>query len=244
MRPGKDFEFRIGAYRFRARVFSTFLIALAWIALLALGSWQVERLEWKLGLVAERHQRSEAPAIAPPAAGADIGDLEFRRVKLAGRFLHDREMYLGARSLNGNVGYHVVTPFAGEDGSTTLIDRGWIPLDRKDPAARAEGQIAGTVTLEGLIRAPGRKSWVVPDNAPDKNFWFFVDIPAMAAHAGLTDVREYFIEAGAEKNPGGYPIGGQSRIDLPNNHLSYAITWYCLALALMVIYLIYHRVKP
>ena len=173
-----------------------------------------------------------------------MNDLEFRRVRLTGHFLNDKEMYLAARSLNGNVGYHVVTPFLGDDGTTTLVDRGWIPLDRKDPATRAQGEISGTVTIEGLIRSPGRKSWVVPDNEADKNFWFFVDIPAMAAHAGLSDLRDYFVEAGPEKNPGGYPIGGQSHIDLPNNHLSYAITWYSLALALVIIYLIYHRVKP
>ncbi|HLF58023.1 MAG TPA: SURF1 family protein [Alphaproteobacteria bacterium] len=238
------FEFGLRGYRFRARLSSTFLIALALIALLGLGTWQVQRLHWKEGLNAERQERVTAPAIAAPAADADIGELEFRRVRLTGHFLHDQEMYLAARSLNGNVGYHVMTPFAGEDGAVTLVDRGWIPLENKEPARRAEGQVGGTVTIEGLLRTPGRKSWFVPDNQPDKNFWFYVDIAAMSAQAGLTDVRPYFIEAGPQANPGGLPIAGQSRIELPNNHLSYAITWYSLSFALVIIYFIYHRVKP
>ena len=174
----------------------------------------------------------------------DLAAFEFRKIRLTGYFLHDKEMYLAARSLNGNVGYHVVTPFQERDGRITLVDRGWIPLDKKAPSTRAGGQVPGKIAIEGLIRKPGRNSWFVPDNQPDKNFWFFVDIPAMAAHDGLVNVRPYFIEAGPAANPGGYPIGGQSRIELPNNHLSYAITWYSLAFALLVIYLIYHRVKP
>jgi len=240
----RTFAFGIGGFQFRARIFSSFLIFLALLALLGLGSWQVQRLQWKTALIAERQERMSAPAIAPPGADADPGEFTFRHVKLSGHFLHDKEMYLAARSLNGNLGYHVVTPFAGADGTATLVDRGWIPLDRKDPASRAAGEVAGTVTVEGLIRASQRGHWFLPDNQPAKNFWFYVDVPAMARHAGLAKVRPYFVEAGPEANPGGFPIGGQSRTELPNNHLSYAITWYALALALVVIYLVYHHVKP
>jgi surfeit locus 1 family protein len=244
MSTARTFEFRAGGFRFRARLGSSLLVFLAFLALFGLGSWQVQRLQWKTALIAEREERVSAPAIDPPAAGADIAAVEFRHVRLAGHFLHDKEMYLAARSMNGNIGYHVVTPIQSADGAITLFDRGWIPLDKKEPESRGEGQIAGEVAVEGLIRSDGRKGWFVPDNQPDKNFWFFVDIPAMAAHAGLANVRPFFVEAGPAPNPGGLPIGGQSRIELPNNHLSYAITWYSLALALVVIYLIYHRVKP
>ena len=149
-----------------------------------------------------------------------------------------------ARSMNGNVGYHVVTPFVLESGGTVLVDRGWIPLDHKDASSREAGEIAGETKVEGLIREAGHQGWLVPDNRPDENFWFFVDVPAMAAHAGLTDVRPYFVDAGPAQNPGGLPIGGQTRLWLPNDHLQYAITWFTLALALVVIYLIYHHVKP
>lgn len=246
MPQAKPYEFQVGPFRFRPTLKLTLWTIAALAMLLALGTWQVERLQWKLGLIAERTERVNAPVIAPPQvrSDADLAGVEFRHVTLTGHFLHDREMYLAARSLNDNLGFQVVTPFQGEDGVVTLVDRGWIPLDRKNPATRAEGQLQGTVTIDGLIRKPGRSSWFVPDNQTDQNVWFYVDIPPMAAHAGLANVRPYFVEAGKAPNPGGIPIGGQSRIELPNNHLSYAITWYSLAIALVVIYLIYHRVKP
>ena len=244
MSPDKTFEFAIGRFRFRPTWRRTIFVVPAIVILFGLGTWQVERLQWKLGLIHDRETRSTAPAMAPPASAEDIAEIEFRKVALAGRFLNDREMYLAARSLRGNLGYHVVTPFIGGDGEVTLVDRGWVPLDRKEPKSREAGEIEGTTTIEGLIRKQGRPGWFVPDNQPGKNFWFFVDIPAMAGHAGLAKVRPYFVEAGPGANPGGLPIGGQSQIELPNNHLSYAITWYSLSLGLLIIFLIYHRVKP
>lgn len=239
-----NLEFGIGRFRFRPTLGPTLVTVPMLIVLLALGSWQIDRLQWKLALIAERTERVNAPAMAPPDASSNIADIEYRPVKLEGHFLHDREMFLGARSLNGNVGYHVVTPFIGNDGVATLVDRGWVPLDRKNASTRPEGQLSGDVAIEGLVRGNQHASMFVPDNHPSENFWFFVDIPAMAAHAGLANVRPYFVEAGKARNPGGLPIGGQTRIELPNDHLQYAITWYSLAIALVVIYLIYHRVKP
>ncbi len=87
----------------------------------------------------------------------------------------------------------------------------------------------------------GRKGMFTPDNRPGENFWFYVDVPAMAAHAGLKRMHPFVIEAGPAANPGGFPIGGQSRVKLRNDHLQYAITWYSLAAALLVIYVLYHR---
>ena len=227
--------------RFRPTLWPTLFTVPALILLLGLGTWQVERLQWKEGLIATRTTRSSGPPIALPADSADPESYEFSKTALAGRFLNDKEMYLAARSLNGNTGFHVVTPFLLDDGRAILIDRGWIPLDRKDPTTRAEGELAGRVSVDGLLRASQKQSWLVPDNDPKMNVWFYVDVPAMAREAGLARVEPYFIEAGPAKNPGGYPIGGQSHIELPNNHLEYAITWYSFAVSLAVIYFLYHR---
>ena len=86
-----------------------------------------------------------------------------------------------------------------------------------------------------------QQNWLTPDNEPDKNFWFWIDIPAMARSAQVQDriVADGYLEADATPNPGGFPIGGQTPIDLPNDHLQYAITWYALAVALIVIYFLY-----
>ncbi|MFI4987299.1 MAG: SURF1 family protein [Alphaproteobacteria bacterium] len=232
---------RLALTAFRPTLWPTLFTIPALILLIGLGSWQVERLHWKEDLIATRTARSSGPSSALPADTADPAGYEFSKTRVTGYFLNDKEMYLAARSLNGNTGFHVVTPFVLADGSAILVDRGWIPLERKDPATRPAGELAGEVTILALLRASQRQNWLVPDNEPQHNVWFYVDVPAMARAAGLAQVRPYFIEAGRAPNPGGYPIGGQSHIDLPNNHLQYALTWYSFAVSLTVIYLLYHR---
>jgi surfeit locus 1 family protein len=237
--------------RFRPTFWPTAFTVPALLVLLGLGTWQVERLQWKDGLIAERTARTTAAPIALPRAGAPLSpgalaDLDYRRATAIGQFLHDREMYLAARTMQGAVGYQVITPLQRTDGSIVLVNRGWVPDDRKDPAKRPEGQVATEVTIEGAIRAPGRQHWLQPDNEPEKNLWFWTDLDAMARHAGAAPERlvPVFLEAVAAPNPGGLPVGGQTRVNLPNDHLQYAITWYALAVGLAVIYVVYHLRRP
>jgi surfeit locus 1 family protein len=98
------------------------------------------------------------------------------------------------------------------------------------------------------LRLPpkGRPNWLLPNNRPDLNYWFWGDLPAMAKAAKLDPVRvaPFYIDADAAPNPGGWPKGGTTRLELPNNHLQYALTWFSLAVALIVIYVVYHRRNP
>jgi surfeit locus 1 family protein len=209
--------------------------------LVGLGTWQIQRLHEKEALIAARQAQMSAPAIELPT-GVDPAALEYRRVTLAGRFLHDRELYLGGRPHRGVVGFGVVTPLALSDGRQILVHRGWVPPERKDPERRPEGLAEGTVALEAVVRTGGWKGsdWFRPDNVPRDNYWHWVDLPAMARHAGLeAPVLEVYVDA-VEDAPGGLPIAVPPRIQLRNDHLQYAFTWYALALALLIIYLIYH----
>src|SRR3546814_3771725 len=129
-------------------------------------------------------------------------------------------MHLGNRSLNGNPGLHVVTPLVRADGAgAVLVDRGWVPFERRDPATRAEGQIAGEVTVEGIVRLAKEQGLYIPDNEPDKNLWFYIDPPAMAQAAGLESLSPFYVLAGENKVPGGFPIGRQWQLDIRNDHL-------------------------
>lgn len=233
---------------FRPTFWPTVITVPALFVLLGLGAWQVERLYWKEGVIAERKERTTAEPVALPAAGAPLPpaafvDLDYRRATATGEFLHEHEMYLAARTMAGAVGYQVVTPLRLGDGSFVLVNRGWVPNERKDPASRAEGQVNGVVTVDGAMRAPGTQHWLQPDNEPAKNLWFWSDISAMAQHAGVAPAQlvPVYLEAGAAPNPGGLPIGGQTKVELPNDHLQYAITWFALAIGLAVIYVLYHR---
>ena len=214
----------------------------AFLLLLGLGVWQVQRLHWKEGLIAARQAAIAEPPIAVPRDLAAARGMEFRHVAASGTFLNDREFFLGATDAAGDTGYHVVTPLRLADGALLLVDRGWIPADRKDRARRAAAEPEGPIRVEGLLRLPaGRPNWFVPDNDCKRNYWFWIDVPAMARCAGLAGVLPVYMDAGPALNPGGFPRGGQTHTELPNDHLQYAITWFALAGALAVIYVLYHR---
>jgi surfeit locus 1 family protein len=207
--------------------------------LLSLGTWQVERLHWKEGLIAkiaERRDASPVPLADIEAAQANGEDIEFRRVTVSGTFDHTKERHFFATH-QGQTGFYVYTPMTLDDGRALLVNRGFVPYEMKEPAKRAEGQVTGEVTLTGYARAKleAKPSSLVPDNDLPKNIFYWKDIAAMTASAGLDPARvlPFFVDADATvKNPGGFPVGGVTQFDLPNNHLQYAVTWYGLALAL------------
>ncbi len=211
---------------------------------LGLGIWQMERREWKRDILDRiAVNQAAAPITLDELLRGDPLKHEYGRVKIAGTFLHDKEFYLAARSLGNRVGLQVVTPLRTDDGTVVLFDRGWIPQERKDPARRAEGQPAGRVEVTGIVRRTQTSPWFAPENVPDRNVWFHVDVPLMRSLAGgKPDPRldTFFLEADATPNPGGVPIGGQTRLDIPNDHLQYAITWFLIAAALVGVYLAYH----
>ena len=231
------------AGRFRPTFWPTFMAVPAFLVLVGLGVWQLERLHWKEGLIAARQAAIAAPLAELPRSADEASAMEFRHVRATGEFLNDREFFLGASDAGGTTGYQIITPMRLADGKLLLVDRGWIPGNLKDKATRAAGEPSGTITVEGLLRlgASGRPNWFVPDNRCDINYWFWIDIAGMASCGGLHDVLPFTVDAGPAPNPGGYPRGGITRVALPNDHLQYAITWFALAIGLAVIYVLYHR---
>jgi len=226
---------------FRPALWPTLFTVPAILVLLGLGTWQVQRMAWKNDIVARIDQRLSAAPVPLPARLDDVDGWEYRRVTVAGRFLHDREQYLLANEKRGVSGYHVVTPLERADGGgAVLVNRGWVPPERKNPATRAEGQVAGPVSLTGVVRKPWHQGWFVPDNDVGKNIWFYGDAAAMAQAMKVT-APLFFIEVDAAPNPGRLPQGGQTRVDIPNNHLQYAITWYAFSIVLLAIYFVWHR---
>ncbi len=204
------------------------------LVLLGLGTWQVERRAWKLDLIARVDARVHAPAVSAPgpAEWPRVGpDDAYRHVRLSGTFLHDRETLVQAVTERGG-GFWVLTPLRRPDGSLVLVNRGFVPGDRRDPATREPGQVAGETTVTGLLRLTEPKGAFLRSNDPTDDRWYSRDVAAIAAARGLTEVAPYFVDAGATPNPGGLPVGGLTVIAFPNNHLVYAITWYGMALML------------
>jgi surfeit locus 1 family protein len=213
--------------------------------LISLGTWQMQRLTWKEGLIAAIAERAHAAPVSLATAeqrAARGEDVEYTRVAIAGRFLNDREIHLYALDDAHGPGFHVITPLRLGDGSVVLVNRGYVPNDLKDPDKRAAGQISGDVTLTGLWRRPDAQRMFDPANEPGRNIWYWRDIDAMAAvaDADATRVHRYIVDAEADPPaPGGWPKGGTTRLELPNRHLEYALTWYGLAAALVAVFAVF-----
>ena len=216
------------------------------LLLVGLGAWQLQRMEWKAGLIADLAARNSRPPVDLPRVITDPKAWEFTPVRLRGEFLHDRELFVSARVYKDQVGSHIITPFVLVDGRTVLVNRGWVPGARRAPETRLPGQVAGEVTVEGQLRVGGWSGYDMfrPANSPAKNQWLWMDLPAMAASAGVENaLPSLYIVAGVAENPGGLPIGGATQLELSNNHFGYAMTWFALAIALLVIYGI-HQSRP
>ena len=152
---------------------------------LGLSVWQMERRDWKLGILDRiAHNQAAPPLTLDELIKGDPLRWEYGRVRIAGTLLNDKEYYLAARSLKDNVGIQVVTPLRTDDGTIVLFDRGFVPSAKKDPKTRAEGQPSGRVELTGIVRRSQVKRYFAPDNDPAKNFWFHVDVPLMRKTAG------------------------------------------------------------
>ena len=231
-------------FRLRPFLWPTVVSLPILVLCLALSVWQMERREWKRDILDRiAANQSAAPITLDALLKADPLRREYGKVVVAGTFLHDKEFHLAARSRGNDVGIQVVTPVKTDRGAIVLFDRGWVPSLKKDPAKRAEGQIPGRVELTGVVRRAQVQRQFTPDNVPDKNVWFTVDVPLMRKLAGGTPdpvLDTFFLDADATPNPGGLPIGGQTRLDIPNDHLHYAITWFLIGLALIGVYLAYH----
>jgi surfeit locus 1 family protein len=206
--------------------------------LLSLAAWQLERLSAKTELLQHLEERvAAAPVALPPDDQWTRADLDYLKVTVSGSFRHDQETYLfGVIDKNergDNVpGYFVLTPLVLDNGATLIVNRGFVPQDKKDPATRSAGQVTGRVTITGLLRAPERKSMFTPD-ADVKNRVIYARDPALIAEwLKLTRAAPFMLDADATPNQGGLPVGGNTIVSVPNNHLQYAVTWFALALVM------------
>jgi len=227
--------------RARGLVLPAILTALGLVVLIGLGVWQLERLAWKNDLIARVEARTHAPAVPIPAESewnsVNAERDEYRRVTASGVFHHDREVQVYTvvseePGRHAGPGYWVLTPLELPSGAFVIVNRGFVPLDRKEPASRAQSQIPGQVTITGLLRTPEEATLFSPDNEPDRNAWYRRDPGEIARALGLSRVAPFTIDADEAPNPGGLPEGGRTRVRFPNNHLQYVVTWFGLALAL------------
>lgn len=220
-------------------------VALAFLVLIGLGLWQLQRKTWKEGLIATLTAELAAPPVPLPVVTAwpsfDRASVEYRRVKFTATFDNAQEalVYGAASAFRPDVsgpGYWVFTPAHLAGGGVLLVNRGFVPEGRQDSASRPQGEITGPIEIVGALRWPDSRHWFTPNDEPSHNLWFTADPASIAAAKGLGPVAPFYVEQESPVPPGGLPQPGKLEVMLPDNHLQYALTWFGLAIVLLAMF--------
>ena len=223
---------------------SLFALA-ALVTFIGLGTWQVERKAWKEALIDALERRLSAPPTALPPreqwSKLEPAADEFRRAKFSATLVPGQEalVYASGSALRSDVsgpGYWVFAPAQVASGGVVVVNRGFVPEGRQDPATRAAGVTTGDADLVGVMRWPESRGAFSPQDDPGRNLWFVRDPIAIAAAKSWGEVAPFFVELESPQPQSGLPRAGALKVNLRNEHLQYAITWYGLALVVMVMF--------
>ena len=229
--------------QFRPMLWPSIFSIITFIILCGFGTWQIKRLYWKEALIQRYITESQSKPISNLSEVSNSELNEFKAVEISGKFLHNNEIYITGKTYEGNAGFHVVTPFKMENNKIVLINRGWVSEGYKNPNKRKFSLTKGLVKLKGIIRYPQKKGYFVPENDGKNGFWFTIKPNQIFDFINITSnpiIDKYYIDALRIGEKLTLPIGVDGKPKFRNQHLSYAITWYGLALSLLFVYLSYH----
>ncbi len=221
---------------------SQFLMALgAFVWLCWLGIWQLDRLAWKLDLIdmAEQRTHGDPLPLRDVLARPALDDMRYQKVVVTGTFDHANEMFVYAPHRQGQ-GFRVITPIMPLTGLPVFIDRGWVPVEMRAAKARPGGQVEGEVSLEGIIIPGGEATLGVAGHQDGDPVWMFRDLKGMAAYTGLPQVAPVFVVALPTEGGAPWPRPEAPDLSFRNSHLSYALTWFGLAFALLSVYIAFN----
>lgn len=234
----------LNGWRFAPRFLPTLATLILLPTLIALGFWQLDRADQKRALLASfAAHRHELPIHGVPLQ-ADIPSLRFRRVSASGHFDNAHSIFLDNRIHDGMAGFELFTPLRLAGGHGVLIDRGWAPLGRSRADLPRVAVRAGTVTVAGLIDKPPVPGLRLGRADAASGRWphvvEYVDLESLARELGYPLLPVVILENRTRDSglvrpwmqAGWHPVIGFG----PRRHLSYAVQWFGLALALLVIY--------
>jgi len=205
-----------------------------------LGIWQLQRLQWKEALIAQVEARIHlSPLPAPPREQWDkvrFDTYEYRPVTIQGHFLTDKDVLVTAVTDYGS-GYWLMSPLKRPAGEIVFINRGFVPMGWKNDSTDKVSPIEADVTITGLLRMGEGAGFFPRRNDPTRDRWYSRQLEAFATSHELTNVAPYFIDADASMNTDDAPIGGLTTVSFTNNHLSYAITWFVMALGVLAAFI-------
>ena len=209
-------------------LFSVFIIFFI-LVFVSLGTWQIIRLNWKNNLIFE----IENSLKNSPVELSNINHENYLRVKTSGDIDFEKQIYLYNLNENGTPGFEVINPLSVNQ-KNYLINRGWIPFEKKGMQEINEFDEKNIV---GTLKLQGRKNIFKPDNDIEKNYWFSLDREDIMKFTGK-EFSKYIIYLNGDYK---FPKPKKITANISNNHKKYAITWFSLAISILLLYLYFRK---
>lgn len=223
----------------RGLLIPSLIVAVCVLLLTGLGTWQVYRLHWKEGILAQIAAAEHAP---PQPVGPNPPD--YGRVEATGRFRFDRAVRYGIdvrdTPKGAVLGHYQLVPLERDNAPALLVNRGWVPEQPDGPVDDPDT----IVTVVGYVRPPSSPGWFSPADDVAKRQFYTLDPPVIARDLGIGPVLPFSLTVLGPARDGRYPVPAQDFPRPPNNHLSYAVTWYALAVLLLVMFVLRVRTRP
>ena len=197
-----------------------------------LGTWQLYRLQWKQELIS---QISQGLKSIPIQYTQNIRK-NYQRVTLVGQYHFENQIYLYSLNSKGQPGFDVITPFETQNKENVLVNRGWIKKELKNNSKIN----SSSNNITGMLRLPNRKNLFTPDNNMKENIWFSVNLDDVLEISGKK-FNKFIVYL--EDKTIITPKPKKITIDVPNNHLKYAITWYSISISILFYYLYFRKKK-
>ena len=229
--------------KFRPIFWPTLFTIISLLILISLGTWQVYRLIWKNSLISNYIYKFNNEIIKYDKSFSFNDEFEYRRINIKGRFINEKEILIIGKTFEGNVGFHLITPFITKEEKLLLINRGWISEKLKLRSSRSFSLIEEDIVIDGIIRRPQKKGYFVPENDPIGNFWFTIKPYQIEKALKLESFdleKKFYVDVIRDKGKLKLPIGVSGSPNFRNQHLTYAFTWYSLAITLIIVYFVFH----
>jgi surfeit locus 1 family protein len=212
-------------YKFLFSVFVFFFI----FVFLSLGTWQIIRLNWKLDLITQINNS----LVNEPVSLTQAEKKNFLKIKTSGKIDFNKQIYLYNLNQEGKPGFEVLNPIL-INKENYLINRGWIPFEKKDTS---EINKINQEEITGILKIQNKANYFKPANDIEGNYWFSLNRDDIFEYTGKSFSQYIIYLSGDYKIP--LPI--KISADISNNHKKYAITWFSLAISILLIYLYFRK---
>jgi surfeit locus 1 family protein len=209
-------------------LFSVFVIFFI-LVFIVLGSWQIVRLNWKNNLILEIENSLKNPPVELTQSNKE----NYLRIKTSGSIDFDKQIYLYNLNEKGTPGFEVINPIL-IDNENYLVNRGWIPFEKK---GSKEINFFDENNIIGTLKLQGKKNIFKPDNDIQENYWFSLNREDISKFTGK-EFSKYLIYLGGNYE---FPKPKKITANIYNNHKKYAITWFSLAISILLLYLYFRK---